>query len=148
MLSRPLPMIVRLLARSSAGWPPVEVAGPGYRPQVALFAPAAAGCAVLAEDVRFARVPAHTAVGVEVSDRHRVWSVPTAAPVQVDVDAEVLIPAGALRVCCVAPRAATGGAARDPDTVAAGAVPSPADPAVGTRLGSGAPGSNQATTPR
>lgn len=128
MLSRPLAMLVRLLARSSAGWPPVEVAGAGYRPQVALFAPAAGGCAVLAEDVRFGRVPAHTAVGVEVSDRHRIWSVPTAAPAQIGDGAQVLIPAGSLRVCYVGPpaatgdgrRAATGGAARRGSSVSRG----------------------------
>ena len=142
MLSRPLPMLVRLLARSSAGWPPVEVSGPGYRPQVALFAPAAGGCAVLAEDVRFGRVPAHTAVGVEVSDRHRVWSVPVEVPAQIGDGAQVVIPAGSLRVCYVGSPAATGGAAGDGSTVGADAPPA----AVGTRLGDGAPGRSRTDT--
>lgn len=131
-------MLVRLLARTGADVPPVEVAGPGYRPQVVAFTPAAGGWAVLAEDVRFPAVPAHTAVGVEVSDRRHTWLLPLGGPVDVAGGVEVVIPAGALRVGCEGSPAATGGAAGDGSTVPVGGW--------GDGLGNRASTSSQADT--
>jgi hypothetical protein len=145
--SCPLPMLVRLLARSGPGLPPVEVSGPGYRPQVALFAPEVGGCAVLAEPVRFTGIPAHTAVGVEVSDRHYAWALPAVEAVDVPEGAEVLIPAGALRVCCRSgPPTATGRAVDGGPPAPAGGAPIGGVPGVGAGLGGGASARSQADT--
>ncbi len=100
----PCPMLVRLLERPP-GRPADEVTGAGYRPQVALFDAGVDGWAVLAEPVTFTGVPAHLAIGVEVTDRADVWQLPTVVPVLVPDGAEVVIPAGALRVLLAAGRA-------------------------------------------
>lgn len=138
-----VPLLVRLLERAHHGMHPAEVAGGGYRPQVAAFTVEDDGWAALAEPVRFTRVPAHTAVGVEVTARGRTWTLPTREAVAIAADAEVLIPVGALLLrWSEGPPAATGEAAGGPSTVGADAVPLP----VGAALGDGESPGSQADT--